>query len=119
MTIRSRKLNFVATITAITLLSTTAVFAANAPKPAPEMQAVLDKLAALEAKPVSTLTVPQARTQASPADAANAIMLEKKISAKPESQVKTKDIGIPTKSGVLPARVYMPEGKGLLISTEN
>jgi acetyl esterase/lipase len=105
-------LNVAVALAAFTFLSSTAAFAADAPKPAPEMQAVLDKLAALEAKPVSVLTVPQARTQASPADAANPVMLGKKISGKPEAGVRTKDIGIPTKHGILPARVYMPEGKG-------
>ena len=47
-----------------TLLATAApVFAQDAPKPAPEMQAVLDKLAALGSKPFSTLTVPEARSR--------------------------------------------------------
>jgi hypothetical protein len=34
------------------------------------MQAVLDKLKTLNVKPIHTLTVPQARTQATPPDAA-------------------------------------------------
>src|ERR1700712_764447 len=81
-------------------------------KPAPEMQAVLDKLAALDAKSFATLTVPEARTQASAADAAKAVQWDKRISSNPEAQVTTKDIAIPTKNGSLAARVYIPGGKG-------
>lgn len=81
-------------------------------KPTAEMQAVLDELKALKAKPVSTLTVTQARGQASPADAAKLVQLQKKVSGKPDAAVVTKDIAIPTAAGNLPARVYTPEGKG-------
>jgi acetyl esterase/lipase len=82
------------------------------PKPAPEMQAVLDKLQALEAKPFSTLSVPDARTQASPADAAHAVQWEKRIPSKPEAEVTTRDIAIPSAQGGLAARVYVPAGNG-------
>lgn len=51
-------------------------FAQEMAKPTAEMQAVLDKLGALGAKPFSTLSVPEARTQASPADAAHAVQWE-------------------------------------------
>lgn len=81
-------------------------------KPTVEMQAVLDKLAALGAKPFSTLTVPEARTQASPADAAHAVQWDKRLSSNPEAQVTTKDISIPTAEGGVAARVYIPGGKG-------
>ncbi|MDM9644813.1 alpha/beta hydrolase [Rhizobium sp. S163] len=76
------------------------------------MQAVLDKLQALDVKPFSTLTVPQARTQASAADAARAVQWDKRISSNPEAQVTTKDIAIPSKSGALAARIYKPGGDG-------
>lgn len=82
------------------------------PKPAPEMQAVLDKLKDLQAKPVSQLSVAEARMQASAADAAKAVQLDKKIPSAPESKVATKDIAIPTKNGNLPARIYTPSGNG-------
>jgi acetyl esterase/lipase len=96
-----------------TLLATAApIFAQDAPKPAPEMQAVLDKLAALGAKPFSTLTVPEARMQASPADAAHAVQWDKRVSSNPEAHVITKDIAIPSKQGGLAARVYIPGGEG-------
>ncbi len=81
-------------------------------KPAPEMQAVLDKLQALEAKPVAGLSVPEARMQASPADAARALQWEKHISSDPEAKVTTRDIAIPSPNGGLAARVYVPDGKG-------
>src|ERR1700712_6026905 len=87
-------------------------FAQEMAKPSTEMQAVLDKLSALDSKPFSTLTVPEARTQASAADAAKAVQWDKRISSNPEAQVTTKDIAIPTKNGALAARVYTPGGKG-------
>lgn len=88
--------------------------AQEAPKPAAEMQAVLDKLKELQAKPVSTLTVPEARMQASAADAAAAVQRDRKISPAPESKLTTKDIAIPTENGAVPARLYIPEGTGPL-----
>jgi acetyl esterase/lipase len=93
-------------------LVATPAIAQDAPKPLPEMQKVLDKLAALGAKPFSTLTVPEARTQASPADAAHAVQWDMSISSNPEAQVTTKDIAIPSKAGGLAARIYIPGGKG-------
>lgn len=81
-------------------------------KPTTEMQAVLDKLGELDSKPFSTLSVPDARTQASPADAAHAVQWDKRLSSNPEAQVTTKDIAIPSKEGGLAARVYIPGGNG-------
>ncbi len=82
------------------------------PKPNADMQAVLDHLKALDAKPVHQLTPAEARSQASPADAAKAVQWEKRIPSAPEGKVMTKDIAIPGPGGNLPARVYMPEGEG-------
>ncbi|KQQ37340.1 lipase [Rhizobium sp. Leaf306] len=87
-------------------------FAQEIAKTTTDMQAVLDKLGALDAKPFSSLSVPEARTQASPADAAKAVQWEKRLSSNPEAQVTTKDITIPTAEGGIAARVYMPAGKG-------
>jgi len=81
-------------------------------KPDAQMQAILDALKALEVKPFHTLTVPEARSQPSAADAARTVQREKKISPLPEAQLATKDIAIPTAAGALPARVYIPEGEG-------
>lgn len=47
-------------------------------KPTTDMQAVLDKLGALEAKPVSTLIVPEVRTHASSVDAGKDVQGDKR-----------------------------------------
>lgn len=88
------------------------VLAQDKPKPTAEMQAVLDKLQALDVKPFLTLSVLEARTQASAADAARAVQWDKRISSNPEAQITTKDIAIPSKEGALAARVYIPGGEG-------
>lgn len=97
---------------AIVLLSSAAVAQAQQAQPDPQMQAVLDALKALDAKPLHTLSVAEARTQASAADAARTVQRDKKISPYPETKVATKDIAIPNAAGAIPARVYIPEGKG-------
>ncbi len=101
-------------VSALLLSSAIAIpaFAQEMAKPSSEMQAVLDKLAALNSKPFSTITVPEARIQASAADAAKAVQWDKRIPSTPEAQVKTKDIAIPTNGGKLAARVFTPEGRG-------
>lgn len=96
---------------ALVLLTPVAAASQDA-KPDPQMQAVLDALKALEAKPFHTLSVPEARTQASPADAARTVQRDKAVSPDPEAKVATRDIAIPSPGGALPARVYLPEGKG-------
>lgn len=81
-------------------------------EPNAQMKAVLDALKALEAKPLHELSVPEARMQASPADAARTVQRDKQISPYPEAAVMTKDIGIPGPMGTLSARVYTPDGQG-------
>jgi acetyl esterase/lipase len=81
-------------------------------QPDPQMQGVLDALKALDGKPFHTLSVPEARTQASAADAALTVQRDKKSSPLPEAKVTTKDIAIPSPAGALPARVYIPAGEG-------
>ncbi|WP_200942861.1 MULTISPECIES: alpha/beta hydrolase [unclassified Rhizobium] len=81
-------------------------------QPDAQMQTVLDALKALQAEPFHTIGVPEARTQASAADAARTVQRDAKISPFPEAKVATKDIAIPTANGGLPARVYTPEGNG-------
>lgn len=97
---------------AVILLSSVAGVQAQQAQPDPQMQVVLDAMKALDAKPLHTLSVSDARTQASAADAARTVQRDKKISPLPEAKVATKDIAIPTAAGALPARVYIPEGKG-------
>ncbi|MDM9646434.1 alpha/beta hydrolase [Rhizobium sp. S163] len=95
---------------ALSLLATVAM--ASQAKPDPQMQPVLDALNALQAKPFHTLSVSDARTQASPADAARTVQRDQKVSPYPEAKVATKDFAIPTAGGALPARAYIPEGEG-------
>ena len=80
--------------------------------PAAEMQAVLDKLVELGAKPLHTLTVEQARAQPTPADAVAAVMKDKGIDAGPAASIATRDILIPGPAGNIMARVYTPAGAG-------
>lgn len=91
----------------LSLMATSAIAA-----PSADMQAVLDRLAALGAQPVHALDVPAARDQASPADAARTVQWEKRIPSAPEGRIRTTDIAIPTAEGPLPARLYLPEGQG-------
>ena len=78
---------------------------------APEMRAVIEKLIALGAKPVHTLTPGEARNQPTPADAASAVFHDRtgKL-ATPEAIAKTEDIKIQGVKGDLDARVYWPAG---------
>lgn len=94
------------------LATTRSSVAQEMAKPTTEMQAVPDKLGALDAKPFSILTIPDARTQASPADATDAVQWDKRLSSNPEAQVTTKDIAIPRKERGLAPRVYMPGETG-------
>ena len=76
-------------------------------RPAPDMQAVLDQLAALGAKPIETLTPVRARTQPSAADAARAVMRRQGMSTAPDPAVATQDMPY----GADPmqyARIYKP-----------
>jgi len=94
--------------------STTATAAARTmAQPTAEMKSVLDKLAALGAKPLGTLSVAETRAQPTPADAVMAIMKEKNIQPDAAVQaVKTRDIKIPGAAGEVDARVYTPDGPG-------
>lgn len=77
----------------------------------PEMAAVITKLMELGAKPLNTLTVEQARSQPTPADAAMAVAEDKTgAPPKPEAVARTQDVTIPGAAGDLEARVYWPEG---------
>jgi len=110
MSLYYARLCLVAAVTAVGMFST-AVHAQQA-KADRQMQSVLNALTSLQSKPVHTLSVPDARNQASPADAARTVQRDKKISPLPEAKVATKDFAIPTAAGALPARAYIPEGKG-------
>ncbi len=76
---------------------------------ASDMQAVLDQLPRLGAKPIETLTPVKARIQPSAADAAMAVMHAKRMSTAPDPAVVTMDMPY----GADPmqfARIYKPAG---------
>ncbi len=81
-------------------------------KPTAEMQAVLDALKALGAKPIHTQTVQQVRAQPTPADAVAAVMKDKAIKPGPEADIASRDMMIKGAAGDIPARIYTPPGKG-------
>jgi acetyl esterase/lipase len=77
-----------------------------------DMRMVLEKLMELGAKPIDQLSVEEARTQPTPADAVEAVLEEKGESASPQPVGNVEDIAIPGPAGDIPARVYTPEGTG-------
>lgn len=80
-----------------------------------DMQKVLDALKALGPKPIETLSVDQARRQPTPADAVKAVLQKSGKPTDPTQLVKgisAKDMQIQGAAGMLPARVYTPEGQG-------
>ena len=100
------------TVAARTEPGITAEAAQKMATPTPEMQAVLDKLAELGAKPLHTLTPDQARAQPTPADAVAAVMADKSIAAGPTTAIATRELAIPGPAGDIIARVYTPDGDG-------
>ena len=72
---------------------TTAPMSATQPaKAAPDMQTVLDQLAALGGKPIETLTPAVARMQPSAADAAKQVMIKHGLAGTPDATVTTRDV---------------------------
>jgi acetyl esterase/lipase len=81
--------------------------AAQPPVAASDMQAVLNQLPMLGAKPIETLTPVKARIQPSAADAAHAVMRQKGLSTAPDPAVTTQDL--PYGSDPMQfARIYKP-----------
>lgn len=80
-------------------------------KPTAQMQAVLDKLASLGGKPITSLSPEEARKQPSPADAVKALMKDKDIPY-PEKVGEVDDIDIKLSTVDLKGRIYKPEGDG-------
>lgn len=79
-------------------------------RPDADMQAVLDAHAALGAKPIESLTVQQARTQPSPADAVNRVKTMRGMSTAPDASVTTQNLTYPTGGSSQPVRIYKPAG---------
>lgn len=76
-----------------------------------DMAAVIRSLAELGARPLSTLEVPQARTQPTPADATRRVMQQRGVQPSAAfSAVRTRDIQVQGAAGLLPARLYTPVG---------
>ncbi len=84
---------------------------ASAAKPDKDMQTVLDALAALNGKPVETLTPAEARLQPTPTDAVKAVIAAKtKKPAAPEPVGNVADQTYPSAAGdKLPLRIYTPK----------
>lgn len=95
---------------AVVLIGATTAHAAPmmGPPPAPDMQAVLEQLKAMGAKPTETLTPKQARAQPSPADAVKALMAKQGIPM--PTDVAKRDVAYPAAAGTQPARIYTPAG---------
>ena len=80
-----------------------------------DMQAVLDELAALNGKPIESLTPTEARKQPTPTDAVMALLKKQGKDTAAGALVPgvtSVDRQIPGAAGQLPARVYTPAGAG-------
>ena len=76
------------------------------------MQAVLDALQSLGAKPLETLTPGQARTQPTPADAVALVLKQQGKPTGPEPVAAVANRTFPGPGGPVPLRVYTPSGAG-------
>ncbi|KMZ12318.1 putative lipase [Candidatus Burkholderia humilis] len=79
--------------------------------PVPQMQAVLNAQTALGVKPVQTLTVQQARTQPTPADAVKAVLQSQGASTAPQRVNSVVDSTFPGPAGPVGITIYTPAGK--------
>ena len=80
-----------------------------------DMQSVLDALAAMNGKPIETLSVEEARRQPTPADAVKAVLAKQGKDSSPTALVpgvSSVDREITGAAGPLPARIYTPAGTG-------
>lgn len=73
-----------------------------------DMAAVLQALSSLGARPFEQLSPEQARRQATPADAAKAVLAAQGRSTAPERVEIVRDIVLPLEGGPVAGRVYMP-----------
>lgn len=82
------------------------------PKADPDMQKVLDAMAALKPKPIPTLDPETARQQPSAADAVRKVLQDAGRSTAPQAGVTMKTMSVQGKGGSFPVHVFTPEGKG-------
>ena len=83
--------------------------------PTAPMQSVLEHLAALDGKPIETLTPAEARKQPTPADAVKRMLVEQGRDTIPTALVpgvRHVDRTIRGAAGEIPARIYTPDGDG-------
>lgn len=93
-------------------VAVTMMIEATQVKPDPQMQAVLDQLAALGGKPIETLPAAEARRQPTPADAVRALLTKQGKSTAPEAVAKVEDRSIKGPGGPIAVRIYWPKGDG-------
>lgn len=101
-----------AATTAAPTVGDTATGAMTPAQPDPQMQAVLDQLAALDPKPLPTLSAPEARKQPSAADAVKALMVKQGKDTAPMPVGSVVNRTIPGPGGAIPVRIYTPSGNG-------
>lgn len=82
------------------------------PKADPQMQAVLDQLKALKPKPIEKLPPSVARQQPLPGDAVLALLKKTGKGIKPQPVGSVQDTTVPGPMGMVPVRVYKPQGQG-------
>lgn len=80
--------------------------------PDAEMQAVLDELAALNGKPIATLTAAEARKQPTPTDAVVKLLAKQGKPATPPPGATMTTRKVPGAAGQLSANIYTPDGAG-------
>ena len=82
------------------------------PKANDQMQAILDALAALEPKPLPTLSPIEARQQPTPTDAVEKLLHDQGQSTNPVPVAKIEHVKIPGPNGEIPLSIYTPNGSG-------
>lgn len=92
----------------LTIVSAATCFAA---KPDSDMNKVLEQLKGKNGKPIETLSAVEARQQPTPADAVKDLLLKKKNFKQPKL-AEVREIQVDGAAGKIPARLYIPEGKG-------
>jgi len=92
-----------------------ALFGDSGPaKPDPQMQAVLDRLAALGAHPAGRLDAAAFRAQPGPADAVASLLAEGVGTPPADKGLQIRDFPVPGAAGDIAARAYLPQGPGPL-----
>ena len=79
--------------------------------PDKDMKTVLDALADQKPKPIEKLSPAEARKQPTPTDATIAVIRKEKGDYRPMPVAKIEDRMIRGADGMIPARIYTPEGK--------